>query len=205
MVTCTITPCRAAVRLNSGVRRFYSENAAVKEQLVVLHPYDPRWADEYLRESAAISEALGESIVSIHHIGSTAIPGIQAKPVIDMLAVTNELAFLDERSDLLQSLGYEALGEFGISGRRYFRKNNSSGVRTHQIHAFQAGSPQIARHLAFRDYLIAQPAFARDYEVLKLRLAAAHPNDMKLYTAGKDSFIQEIDLRAGAWVSCGSA
>ena len=177
----------------------------MRKQLVVLQSHEPGWADEYLRESAAISEAVGESIIAIHHIGSTAIPGIEAKPVIDMLAVTDEMECLDKRSELLQSLGYEALGEFGISGRRYFRKNNSSGARTHQIHAFQTGSPQIARHLAFRDYLIAHPAVARDYEILKLRLAAEYSNDMKLYTTGKDSFIKEIDLRAGAWISRGSA
>jgi len=146
-----------------------------------------------------VASALGRALVVIHHIGSTAIPGIYAKPIIDMLAVTGDLSLLDERTPRLQALGYEALGEFGIPGRRYFRKNNSAGERTYQIHAFQTGSPQIARHLAFRDYLRAHPEVARDYETLKHRLAAAFPNDIGSYTDGKDSFIHDIDSRAAAW------
>src|SRR3546814_8745866 len=96
------------------------------------------------------------------HIGSTSIPGIHAKPIIDMLAVTSDLSLLDGCESRIASLGYEALGEFGIPGRRYFRKDNSTGERTHKIHAFRTGSPKITRHLQFRDYLIAPPAVARD-------------------------------------------
>jgi GrpB-like predicted nucleotidyltransferase (UPF0157 family) len=148
-----------------------------------------------------VTGALGGAISAIHHIGSTAIPGIHAKPIIDMLAVTNDLSILDECSTLITGLGYEALGEFGIPGRRYFRKVNSAGERTHQIHAFQAGSPQITRHLAFRDYLIANPAVAHDYDMLKRRLATMFPKDIRSYTDGKSSFIQDIDSRAEAWIS----
>src|SRR3546814_9547675 len=115
----------------------------------------------------------------MHHIGSTSIPGIHAKPIIDMLAVTSDLSLLDGCESRIASLGYEALGEFGIPGRRYFRKDNSTGERTHQIHAFRTGSPQITRHLQFRDYLIAHPAVARDYDVLKRRLAALFPADIR--------------------------
>lgn len=170
-------------------------------QHVFLKPHDPRWASEFARESAVLTIELGGSISVIHHVGSTAIPGIYAKPIIDMLAVTNDTSLLDESTPLITGLGYEALGEFGIPGRRYFRKDNSAGERTHQIHAFQAGSPQIARHLAFRDYLIAHPAAARDYDMLKHRLAAMFPDDIGSYTDGKDSFINDIDSRAAAWVS----
>lgn len=144
---------------------------------------------------------LGPALVAIDHIGSTAIPGIHAKPIIDMLAVTDDLALLDEETSRLEALGYEAMSEFGIPGRRYFRRNNSAGERTHQIHAFQAGSPQIARHLSFRDYLRAHPAAAREYDALKQRLAQAHPNDIGAYTDGKDAFIRDIDSRAAAWLS----
>lgn len=170
-------------------------------QRVFLEPHDPRWAGEFARESMAVAGALGTAVGAIHHIGSTSIPGIHAKPVIDMLAVTNHLSLLDGRGARIAALGYEALGEFGIPGRRYFRKDNSAGERTHQIHAFQIGSPQIARHLAFRDYLIAHPAVARDYDMLKHRLAAAFPADIGSYTDGKDAFIRDIDSRAAAWNS----
>ena len=168
----------------------------MKSQQVYLVPHDPLWAEDFARESAAISSAAGPALIAIHHIGSTAIPGIHAKPIIDMLAVTGDLAVLDANACRFASLGYESLGEFGIPGRRYFRKNNSAGERTHQIHAFQLGSPQIARHLAFRDYLKAHPDVAREYDALKHRLASAFPNDIGSYTDGKDTFIQEIDRRA---------
>ena len=205
MVTCTTPPFRAAVRLNSGVRRFLSGFAAVIAKSVHLEPPDPRWAEEFLSESAAIADLLGASIKALHHIGSTAIPGMYAKPIIDMLGVTPDLTNFDNCSGNLQNLKYEGLGEFGIDGRRYFRKNNPSGVRTHHLHVFQDGSPQIARHLAFRDYLTAHASAARDYEALKLRLAADFPNDIRLYTGGKDQLVREIDTRAAAWSSKGSA
>ncbi len=143
--------------------------------------------------------AVGDHLVAIHHIGSTAIPGIRAKPVIDMLAVVTDVAQVDERNSGLQALGYEAMGEFGIPGRRYFRKDDVGGNRTHQIHAFQIGSPQIERHLAFRDFMKAHREFADQYDALKEKLADLHPNDIAGYTAGKDEFIKAMDARAVAW------
>ena len=168
---------------------------------VYLQPYDSRWPDEFARESLAVARALGSILTAIHHIGSTAIPGIRAKPIIDMLAVSADISLLDESPSPLEALGYEALCEFGIPGRRYFRKDSSAAVRTHQIHAFQTGSPQISRHLAFRDYLRAHSDAARDYDALKQRLAESYPNDISSYTDGKDSFIQDIDTRAASWLS----
>lgn len=169
------------------------------EQQVYLEPYDAKWADAFERESAAIVIALGEVLVALHHIGSTAIPGICAKPIIDMLAVTQDLRLLDNRGNALAAMGYEALGEFGIAGRRYFRKGDRSGIRTHQVHAFQVGSPQITRHLGFRDFLRAHPDEAAAYAALKERLATEFPRDVSNYTDGKSRFIQEMDIRAEEW------
>jgi GrpB-like predicted nucleotidyltransferase (UPF0157 family) len=103
----------------------------------------------------------------------------------------------------MQSLGYESLGEFGIPGRRYFRRDNAAGERTHQVHAFQGGSPQIPRHVAFRDFLRAHAEVAQQYSDLKRRLAAAHPTDIEAYMDGKDGFIKEMETRALAWVAAG--
>lgn len=171
-------------------------------QRIVLLPHDPSWHEEFAREAAIISQALGQVLRSIHHIGSTAIPGIRAKPIIDMLAVTEDLTLLDAKAAIFESLGYEALGEFGIPGRRYFRKDDSAGIRTHQVHAFQLGSPQIARHLAFRDFLRANPDDAAAYDALKRKLAVEHPNDISAYTDGKDEFIRDIDARAAGLSDC---
>lgn len=169
------------------------------KQRVHLMPHDPRWAAEFAREASLVAEAFGEWHVAIHHIGSTAIPGICAKPVIDMLAAVSDVTRLDAKEPEMKALGYEVLGEFGLAGRRYFRKDDARGERTHQVHAFEIGSPQIERHLAFRDYLRAHPEPARQYEALKQRLAEHHPADISAYTDGKDAFIAEIDARASAW------
>jgi GrpB-like predicted nucleotidyltransferase (UPF0157 family) len=100
----------------------------------------------------------------------------------------------------MRSLGYDAMCEFGIPGRRYFRRNDpASGRRTHQVHAFADGSPHVARHLAFRDFLRAHGDVAADYAALKHRLADAHPHDMEAYMDGKDAFIRNVESRALAW------
>ena len=135
----------------------------VSIQRVFLEPYDPCWAEEFARESSLVTIAMGNLLVAIHHIGSTAIPGMHAKPVIDMLAAVRNVFLLDERNTRLEGLGYEAMGEFGIPERRYFRKDGRDGNRTRQIHAFQVGSPQIARHLAFRDFMRVHHDYANQY------------------------------------------
>src|SRR5262245_55708594 len=104
---------------------------ANRVQRVFVLPHDPRWADEFTGGSFVVAGALGELLQVSHHIGSTAIPGICAKPIIDMLVVVSDLAVLDERTARMEALGYEALGEFGIAGRRYFRKDGQDGNRTH--------------------------------------------------------------------------
>lgn len=166
---------------------------------IVLAPHDPGWATAFAREASAITNALAGLSVELHHIGSTAISDIVAKPVIDMLAIVPSVDALDARAHLLTALGYEALGEFGIPGRRYFRKNALDGARTHQLHAFAAGSPHIERHLDFRDFLRAFPAEAAAYETLKKELAARCGSDMAAYSDGKTEFIRRVERRAAAW------
>jgi GrpB-like predicted nucleotidyltransferase (UPF0157 family) len=142
--------------------------------------------------------------VRIHHIGSTAIPGIHAKPIIDILLEVDDIAPFDDRSSSIEQLGYEAMGEFGIPGRRYFRKDDPSGVRTHHLHAFQRSSAEVVRHLAFRDYMIAHPKDARAYSALKRKLARQHPENMAAYMEGKDPFIKEHQAKAVEWANGGN-
>ena len=162
-------------------------------------PYDPRWPADFEVEAARIMRALGEIVVRLHHIGSTAIPTTSAKPIIDLLLEVVAVSDLDRRTSAMEALGYEAMGEFGIPGRRYFRRNDAAGMRTHQVHAFDATSPELERHLAFRDYMIAHPTIAREYGALKQRLAAAHPDDIIAYSNGKDAFVKEHEARALQW------
>jgi len=168
---------------------------------VTVVPYDPQWPAAFERGAREVKAALGESLLAIHHIGSTSIPGIHAKPIIDMLAVASDLSPVDEYKKHMREIGYEAMGEFGIDGRRYFRRDNVAGVRTEQVHAFEAESPHVRRHLAFRDFLQAHAGLALEYSQLKQRLAAAHPFDIEAYMDGKEAFIRQTEAMALEWVS----
>lgn len=162
-------------------------------------PHDPRWRDAFEAEAGRVADALGETVVAVHHVGSTSIPGIYAKPIVDMLVEVRDVGEVDGRSQAMESLGYEVMGEYGIPGRRYFRKDDREGSRTHHVHAFEAGSAEAERHLAFRDYMIAHPEDAQRYSELKRRLADEHPQNIDGYMDGKDGFIKEIDRRAARW------
>lgn len=162
-------------------------------------PHNPRWRDAFEAEAKHVAAALDENVVAIHHIGSTAVPNIYSKPVIDLLVEVRDITEVDEQSAAMESLGYEVMGEYGIPGRRYFRKDNQEGIRTHNLHTFEAGSAEAERHLAFRDYMIAHPADAQRYSELKRKLAEEHPQSMDGYMDGKDGFIKEMDGRAAQW------
>ena len=131
--------------------------------------------------------------MAIHHIGSTAIPGIYAKPVIDMLAVVSDIAAVDSYAAAMEALGYEAMGEFGIPGRRYFRRDDANGVRTHQVHAFASGSRDVERHLAFRDFMRAHPDLAREYGELKRALAERFPRILSAIWMGRMRSFKEME------------
>jgi GrpB-like predicted nucleotidyltransferase (UPF0157 family) len=162
-------------------------------------PHDTNWRSAFETESKLIALALRENVVAIHHIGSTAIPQIHAKPIIDMLVEVKEITKIDVQSSAVEALGYEAMGEFGISGRRFFRKGNETGIRTHHLHGFEVNSAQIERHLAFRDYMISHPEDAQQYSELKRKLANKYHDDIQGYMDGKDGFIKAMDMKAAKW------
>ncbi len=167
--------------------------------MIQVTTHDPAWRDNFAAESTRLAGALQEVMVQIHHIGSTAIPGIKAKPVIDILVEVTSLQELDWRVGALTALNYEAMGEFGIPDRRYFRRNDSAGTRSHQVHAFVQGSHNVTRHLAFRDYMRAHPDVASVYGELKARLAAEHDGDNAAYVNGKSDFVAEHVAIALTW------
>ena len=136
--------------------------------------------------------------MNIFHIGSTSVPNLKAKPIIDILLVVNDINELDTYSEQFERLGYEVMGEFGIKGRRYFRKGGDN--RTHQIHAFQYNNiEEIERHLAFRDYLREHPEVCIQYGELKSQLAKQYPNDIDGYGDGKDDFVKSVEKDAIRW------
>ena len=157
--------------------------------------YRPEWEGMFKQEAKAIRKILGKNCVAVYHIGSTAVKGLAAKPIIDIMPVVKDLAETDERRAAFEEIGYEWMGEFGIAGRRYLRKGGDE--RTHQIHIFaQADTGNIARHLAVRDYLRAHPEEAAAYASLKVRLAAKYPRDIEGYCDGKEAFVRALERRA---------
>ena len=167
-------------------------------------PHDPSWQSVFEDESRQLSVALGDNTIAIHHIGSTSIPTIYAKPIIDILIEVKDLTKVDDRNIQIEALGYVAMGEFGIIDRRFFYKDNLGRIRTHHIHTFKAGSSQIDRHLAFRDYLRCHPEDAQKYSKLKQKLAQQYPDDIEKYMDGKSEFIREIDSKAAEWQASGT-
>jgi len=160
--------------------------------------YNENWPQTFFTEAKLLINRLGDVVNNIHHIGSTSVPGLAAKPIIDILMEVTSLLKLDNLNSVTESLGYEVRGEFGIPGRRYFRKGGET--RSHQIHAFESRDHNILRHLAFRDYLIAYPGVARKYEDLKRELAQHCNDNINCYCEGKDEFIKFIETKAVEWV-----
>ena len=160
---------------------------------------NPKWPDEFNFEKLKLKEVLGELALEIHHIGSTSIPGLAAKPIIDIIIEISSLSALDQQTSVMNSLGYEAKGEYGIDGRRYFIKGGSD--RSHQIHAFKTGDSNIYRHIAFRDYLQSHPEVMQEYAILKRKLAKVCNDDIDMYCDGKDEFIKLQESKAIMWRS----
>ena len=164
-------------------------------QHITVLDYDPKWPLEYEKERDYIAEILNDNCICIYHIGSTAVPGLAAKPVIDIMAVVRSLEKTDDAAGKFSAIGYEYLGEFGIAGRRYLRKGGDE--RTHQIHIFQADDwENIRRHLAFRDYMRTHEKERKEYAEIKKSLALKYPYDIDGYCDGKDAFVREMERRA---------
>ncbi len=164
---------------------------------VELVPHDPRWAVMAQGEGKALATALGSTLLVVHHIGSTAIPGISAKPILDLIPVVTGLPELDIRKGEIEALSYEWWGELGLPGRRYCtRSDPRTGRRLVQLHCYVVGSPEIERHLAFRDYLRERLDIARAYDQEKAHCQRLHPNDSHAYGDCKDAWIRTIEAEA---------
>lgn len=165
------------------------------EEPVLVVEYDPQWARHYEEERARIITALGGLIAGIEHVGSTAVPGLGGKPVIDIMIGVAQFEDGEQCVGPLEELGYEHLGEFGIPGRLYFRK----GIpRTHQVHLVEQGGDFWEDVLLFRDFLRAHPETAEEYYSLKKGLAARFWTDREVYADAKTPFIRSVVERARA-------
>ncbi len=169
-----------------------------EREKIDLVPYTLEWETLFKAEAELLSKALGNTLQDIHHIGSTAIPGIVAKPIVDILPVVKDIHAVDQLTPSLEALGYEARGEFGIPGRRFFMKKQN-GKRTFNVHIFEEGHPDIERHLRFRNYMRIHPEDAAAYSELKKELVIKFPDDIEQYCWGKEDFVKAIELKAFLW------
>lgn len=167
---------------------------------VELSAPNPRWAECFNEIAAKLQEAIGDT-ASLHHVGSTSIPGIQAKPIIDILGVADDLKAFEAKRGELEKLGFHWKGEFGIDGRAYCVLYADAGHTESLVHfhTFQKGTHKVERHFAFRDYLRAYPDKAKAYEDCKVELGHRFSHDRKAYSDSKEEFIETLMLEALAW------
>lgn len=195
--TATLTAEQAAAAVGDAIGRLPDP---VVPGRVVLAPPSPSWPTLAQNEAERLREAMGAVLVTVHHIGSTSIPGIQAKPIVDLVPIARDLEAFDRQRAALRRLGYRWHGELGIPGRRYCTLTDPTSMkRVVQLHVFGEGDPQVPRHLAFRDYLRTHPAIARAYEVEKVRAASLHPDDVLAYNDEKGAWIKRTERDALAW------
>ncbi|HVM50154.1 MAG TPA: GrpB family protein [Candidatus Acidoferrum sp.] len=181
---------------------------AVREDVAIV-PYDSRWPQLFRREAEHLRSCLPAGLIGrIEHFGSTAVPGLAAKPIIDLLVEVRSLrAARTEIAPILKAQGYDyfwrpSFGSNVPPWYAFFIRRNRHGTRTHHIHMITRR--RVFREhwdrLLFRDYLIAHPETAREYARLKTALAALHSGDRVAYTAGKTAFIQRVTAAAKAWI-----
>lgn len=168
----------------------------LKRGTVEIVGYDPLWPQMFEKEKAALLAVLGKEVLAIEHIGSTSVPGLASKPIIDMVVAVKSFDQLDYFIDHLQKLGYEYMPDRMFKERKFFPKGSQDN-RTHHLNLVIKNDPeQWDNMMLFRDYLRKNDAVRDQYSKLKQELADNHPNDRYNYTEGKNSFIQQVLLHA---------
>jgi GrpB-like predicted nucleotidyltransferase (UPF0157 family) len=170
-------------------------SAKEEHRRIEVVPYNINWPKQFAEEAARVKRALGDNCIQVHHIGSTSVPGLAAKPVIDLIPVVLDIRKVDSANEAMRVLGYEAKGEYGIPFRRYFQKGNE--LRTHHAHVFEQGNSEIERHLKFADWMRTHSEDRDAYAGLKQDLARQFPYDIDAYCLGKEDFISAIDKKTG--------
>ena len=158
--------------------------------------YDENWTNEFDQEAAFLKAIFKDELLQIEHFGSTAVPGMKAKPVIDILCIVKSINHIDTYNEHMSQLGYDVAGEWGIAGRRLFRKGGEN--RTHHIHVYEKDHPEIARHLIFRDFLKAHPHEVEVYSNFKQQLATRF-DSTSAYSPAKKQFVSDMEKRALRW------
>lgn len=166
-----------------------------REDKVELVPHDPSWPALFQEIADRVRVLCGDRIVGVHHIGSTSVPGLAAKPLIDLLPVLRTHADGEACADILEPQGFFYFADYGIPGRHFFRQREPQNIN---MHMFAPDSIEIERHLVFRDALREDAALRDTYQALKFDLAKRFPNDVDSYAKSKSDFIEKVLRDHGA-------
>jgi GrpB-like predicted nucleotidyltransferase (UPF0157 family) len=166
-----------------------SVSIGLPKGMVALFSYNIAWKRLFEEERAILQASLGDHILDIQHVGSTSIPGMVAKPILDIAIAVTDFEDAKVCIDPIEGLGYQYKGEFGIPRRHYFVKGDP---RTHHIHMVEITSQGWENQLLFRDYLTGHPQSAQEYANLKIEMAQQFPKDRESYLGAKAPFIQHI-------------
>lgn len=167
------------------------EPIGLKRGTVSVVAYQPAWAEAFEKEKQQLQDALGNNVTDIEHIGSTSVPGLAAKPIIDMIAAVDGLSVYKQLIEPLTAIGYEFMPERVFTDRVFFPKGPREN-RTHHLGLVVKDSDQWKKTIAFRDYLRTNASARNKYQALKTELAAKYPNDRASYTIAKERLIEQL-------------
>ena len=164
----------------------------MKTKHVVVEPYDEGWKQNFSDIKAELLDALGELALRIEHVGSTSVPGLSAKPIIDIDIVIKDYSVFDEVVSALGKIGYRHEGNLGIAGREAFKYDGKEHLKRHHLYVCPEDSPELKRHIAFRNYLRSNPKAVSEYSQIKQEGASLYPYDIEKYIAHKSPVIERI-------------
>ena len=164
---------------------------------VVVEPYNEAWQQDFAAIRAELEPALGLLALRIEHVGSTSVPGLSAKPIIDIDVVMEDYSKLDAVVAALAAIGYTHEGDQGIPGREAFKYDGKEHLRNHHLYVCPENSAELHRHLTFRNYLRQHPEAVREYSRVKEEGAALYPYDIDRYIEHKSPFIESIYAEIG--------
>ena len=167
---------------------------------IIVEPYNPKWSSEFAKIHADIFPHVCDIAIEMLHTGSTAVPGLAAKPIIDTAIVIHEKDF-DEIKARLAKTGYFHVGNLGIEGREAFNYDNKPHLMAHHLYVCDRNADELKRHIALRDFLRSNGEYRKKYSDIKIKMAKMHPHDIDNYILGKQPIILEIYEKCGLDIS----
>lgn len=164
---------------------------------VVVLPYDEQWKQDFLMIREELASALGQLALRIEHVGSTSVEGLSAKPIIDIDVVIKDYSVFEEVVSALGTIGYRHEGDLGIAGREAFKYDGKDHLKKHHLYVCTEDSPELKRHISFRDYLRTHPDAVREYSRIKEEGARLYPCDIDKYIEHKTPLIEKIYKEIG--------